>query len=224
MDLYFKGLSTRKVGDTIYQFYKIKVDHATIIRWINTYMGKINEHVNELEPDVGEIWHSDEQKIKVNGEWFYSWNMLDADTRFLISNAITKERSDLETRSVLRKVKRNAHGANPRAVITDGMVSYPSAIKSIFGEDIIHAHNVGMRDRINNNILERYHGTYRERDKVTRGLENIVTARQMNENRRTYYNFIRKHTGIGGLTPAQMAGINLNLGRNRWLGLIEKSL
>jgi len=46
----------------------------------------------------------------------------------------------------------------------------------------------------------------------------------MNENMRIYYNFIREHSALDGLTPAEMAGINLNLGRNKWMGLIEQSL
>lgn len=40
----------------------------------------------------------------------------------------------------------------------------------------------------------------------------------------TYYNFIRKHQGLNGLTPSQMANIDLKLGRNRWLGLLKQSL
>ena len=34
-----------------------------------------------------------------------------------------------------------------------------------------------------------------------------------------YYNFIRVHQGIGK-TPIEQAGINLNLGKNKWLDLI----
>ena len=36
-----------------------------------------------------------------------------------------------------------------------------------------------------------------------------------------YYNLIRKHTTLNFITPAQAAGINLNLQRNRFLSLIE---
>jgi len=49
----------------------------------------------------------------------------------------------------------------------------------------------GIIDRINNNVLERHHETYRERDKVMRGLEGKETVSQMLENYRTYYNFVR---------------------------------
>ncbi len=41
MDLYFKGLSLRKIADTIYQFYGIKIHHDTIRRWINKFMSRI---------------------------------------------------------------------------------------------------------------------------------------------------------------------------------------
>jgi len=224
MDLYFKGLSTRKISDTLYQFHKIKVNHVTVSRWINTFMAKIREHTDKLEPNVGDVWHIDEQKIKANGEWFYSWNILDENTRFLIANNITKQRSILETEMVMKKAKRNTQGANPEVIITDGMPAYHRAIRNEFGDGVVHIGNVGIRDRINNNILERYHGTYRERDKVMRGLENDSTGKQMNENMRVYYNFIRGHSALDGLTPAEMAGINLNLGRNKWMGLIEQSL
>jgi hypothetical protein len=37
----------------------------------------------------------------------------------------------------------------------------------------------------------------------------------------TYYNFIRPHQGIGGLTPAQMANIPIDLEGNRWMRMIE---
>lgn len=221
MDLYFKGLSFRKIADTIYQFYGIKIHHDTIRRWINKFMDRINKHVNKIEPNVGDVWHVDEQQIKINGEWYYSWNVLD-ENRFLIANVITKGRSVFETEMVLKKALKNTHGVKPKIIITDGMKAYPTAIKNVFGDDVTHIHNVGLRNRINNNIIERYHGTYRERDKVMRGLESVKTARQMNENMRTYYNFIREHQTLKH-TPAEEVGINLTTHRNRWMTLLQKS-
>ena len=64
-----------------------------------------------------------------------------------------------------------------------------------------------IRDHVNNNLIERYHGTNRERDKVMRGLQNEKTTEQYNDNFRTYYNFVKKHMTLKGMTPAQKAGI-----------------
>ncbi len=50
------------------------------------------------------------------------------------------------------------------------------------------------------------------------------TAEQMLSNYIIYYNFIRLHMIFNDKTPSEEAGINLNLRRNRWMGLIEQSL
>ncbi len=34
MDLYFKGLSYRKIADTLFQFYELEVHHETVRRWV----------------------------------------------------------------------------------------------------------------------------------------------------------------------------------------------
>jgi len=41
---------------------------------------------------------------------------------------------------------------------------------------------------------------------------------------RTYYNFIRPHQGLNGMTPSQKANLALDLNRNRWLSLLRQSL
>ena len=79
-----------------------------------------------------------------------------------------------------------------------------------------------IRAKTNNNILERYHSTFREFDKVRRGFKG--QEKPLMDGFITYYNFIRKHQGINGLTPSQMANIDLKLDRNRWLDLLKRSL
>ncbi len=221
MDLYFKGLSCRKISDTIEQFYNLNVHQETIRLWINEFMNKINEYVKKYNPNLGEIWNIDEQKVKSEGEWVYSWNVLDEKTRFLIANTITKERSLIETEKVFHKAIGNVED-KPRMIVTDKMNAYPYTIRENFPE-AIHI-RAGIRDAINNNKLERYHGTWRERDKVMRGLNRDATAEQMLNHYRTYYNFIRPHIALGDKTPAEVANIDLDIGKNKWVGLIEKSL
>ena len=63
-------------------------------------------------------------------------------------------------------------------------------------------------------MVERLHGTIRERNKVMGGLEEEPTAQTIIDGFRIYYNFIR---------PAQQANIDLELGKNKWLNLIKAS-
>ncbi len=43
------------------------------------------------------------------------------------------------------------------------------------------------------------------------------------EGQRIYYNHIRPHQGLDGKTPAEVAGIDLDLGVNKWESLIKKA-
>lgn len=56
-----------------------------------------------------------------------------------------------------------------------------------------------------------------------RGMQNKDTAQELIDGFRNYYNFIRPHQALNGKTPAEMAGLDLGLGKNKWLGLIEKA-
>jgi len=229
MDLYYKGLSLRDISDTIYQFYGSKISYETIRNWIMRFTIAINDYVDKLQPKVSGAWHVDEQNIKVKDKWLWSWNVLDEETRFLLANAITEKREINDARHVLQKAKITAKG-RPEFIITDGLLAYEKAIKKEFPTRLPssfktnHIQLESVRARRNNNLIERYHNTFRERDKVMRGFKSRLTAVELMEGFRTYYNFIRPHTSLNSLTPSQVANINLNLERNRWLSLIRKSL
>ena len=220
MDLYFKGLSYRKIADTIFQFYDIKIHHETIRRWINTFMGKMNDYVSNLKLEHSDIWVVDEQKVKTKKDgWVWVWNLMDKKSRFLIANNVTKGRSLKEARQIFKKAKQMTKD-KPIFVITDGLKTYPHAInKELYDhhKSCEHIYNAGISKNENNNIIERYHGTYRERDKVMRGLQSHKTSKTMSENWKTYYNFIRPHQSLDGKTPAEITGFNLSCDNHKWL-------
>ncbi|MBS3055039.1 MAG: DDE-type integrase/transposase/recombinase [Candidatus Aenigmarchaeota archaeon] len=117
-------------------------------------------------------------------------------------------------------------GVNPEFIITDGLPSYRDSIIKEFHSwrkpQVNHVRLETIRAKINNNLVERYHSTFRERDKVMRGFKSENSARIMTEGFRTYYNFIREHMTLEK-TPSEEAGIDLQLDRNKWLSLIRKS-
>jgi len=86
----------------------------------------------------------------------------------------------------------------------------------------MHIRKPRFVDKSNNNRVERMQGSIREREKVLRALKN-EDENQVIGGFRIYYNFIRPHQALNGLTPAEMAHLDLNLGQNKWLALIRQS-
>jgi transposase-like protein len=228
LDLYFKGISLRKIVDHLDQFYGVKVVHVAVFKWIKKYVQIMKDYVDQLVPQVSGIWHSDEMTLntRVHGEFQWLWNVMDNETRFWLASQITEQREIEDARTVLAEAK-NIARVRPLAVVTDGLRAYQSAIPKEFRTMKMprteHIRIPNIRDRSNNNLVERLHGTIRERNKVMRGLEDDETAQTIIDGLRIYYNFIRPHQALNGKTPAQRAKLNLKLERNRWISLIKAS-
>ncbi len=223
LDLYFKGISLRKIQDHLKQFYKMEVDHSTVYRWIRRYTEQIHKFTQGLTPETGKVWHSDEMKIKVGDKWKWQWNLMDRDSRFLLATQVTDARYVGDAETLLIEGKEKAK-KKPEFLMTDGLHSYIKASKKhLRGNGFTHIRCPTLRSKSNNNVVERYNNTMRERDKTLRGYKKNETADALIQGFADYYNFVREHQKLG-TTPAEKAGINLNLGENRWLDLLRMSV
>jgi len=92
LDLYFKGLSLRKVAEHITEFYGVSVNHVVVYKWIKNYVELIRDYVEHLEPQLSGVWYADEMTLRVGGEWRWLWNVMDEGTRFLIAFVVTSKR------------------------------------------------------------------------------------------------------------------------------------
>jgi transposase-like protein len=110
-------------------------------------------------------------------------------------------------------------------LITDGLQSYHKAFNKEFYAHQQSEHIVaeGLTARSNNNKGERLHNTVRERVKVMRGLHSDKSAAVFNEGFKVYYNFVRPNQALKGKTPAEVAGVDLKLGGNKWLALVKRT-
>lgn len=233
LDLYFKGVSQRKIVEHLKMFEGVEVTQPAVLKWIRRYIEVMKGYLDKFTPYLGGMWHSDEMMVKVrktepiDGEnYSWAWNLLDHETRFLIASEVTKHRYIEDARNVLQQAKKVSKGQVPDFIVTDKLPSYQQAVKKEFFTKkkprTQHVKLKNIREGTNNNIVERLNGTVRERTKVMRGFDSDKTAATLIEGNRIYYNYLRPHQALEGKTPAQKAGIDLKLEGNKWKELIKR--
>jgi len=224
LDLFYKGVSLRKITDHVRQFYNLKVNCSTVLRWIQRYTELMDKYASDLVPKVSDKWHADETVENVNGKNRWLWNLLDSESRFLIASRLTKGRTDVDARNLFLDGLDRTNKA-PTTIVTDGLVSYANAYdETLKYKGVKHIRKPRFVDLANNNRIERLHSSMRERTKVMRGFDSDSTASDRMQGYRLYYNFMRPHMALNGQTPAQAANLDLGLGRNKWKSMIAQSV
>ena len=175
-----------------------------------------------IVPRVGDWFRADEVWVKVAGEQKYLFASMDDDTRYWLAAEMADTKFQHNADNLLRLTKLQA-GKTPRNFITDGLPAYMKSSKKVFCKKtnhVRHIHISGKRDRDNNNRQERLNGEIRDREKVFRGLKKMDTP--IIDGMRVYYNFTKKHSGIGGKTPAEASMIEVD-GANKWKIIIQNT-
>jgi transposase InsO family protein len=72
-------------------------------------------------------------------------------------------------------------------------------------------------------MIERLHGTIRQRNKIMRSLDDETTAQTMMGGLQIYYNFLRPHMALDGKTPGQKAKLVSEMEKVNWASLIKKA-
>ena len=102
-------------------------------------------------------WHLDEVFVKINGETHYLWRAVDQEGEILESY-VTKKRDKKAALRFLKKALKR-HGQAER-IVTDGLKSYPAAMRELGNED---RREMG---RWKNNRVENSYLPFRRRERA----------------------------------------------------------
>jgi len=223
MDLYFDGMSVRKIQRQIEYIFKVKVSQVAIYKWILKYSKLVREYVDTLKADLGDVWHTDETVIKVKGKNKWFWEIIDAKTRFMVAEHLSNTRT-IKDSAILFTDARNRAIKRPKIVYADGCFAYKKGFNKAFytnkGKKTLLVQNVGINGRVHQNMVERLHGTLKDMLRSRRGMDSETKTEAMLDGWFVCYNFLRPHSALNGKTPAEAAGIKLDL-TNRWESLID---
>jgi len=221
LDLYYRGLSLRQIAEHLKAIHGITVTHGTIYNWIKKYIQLIHHYLDSFHVQTSDRWHADDTLVRVRGRHLVFWALLDSKTRYLIALHVSKRRRTQDAQTFLKKGLETAK-KRPLEIVTDGLSSYTKAVENECeigpeNQGLIHIQGP-LTGPLNNNKVERFHGTLKGRVKTMYHLHNEVSAKTFAKGFAAYYNFIRPHVALNGNTPAQAA--NVTPDKNTWLSLI----
>ena len=238
LDLFYNGVSTRKVQQHFKAFYPHNSSHKSIYKWVVKYAEIIHKFTDSLKLSVGSEVQFDEVEYerrisptqKRGTQTNYFIDSIDTKTRFMVASNYCKGRTGKEIKVVIQKAKEKT-GEQIRICTTDGYNGYIGAVKKVFGYSlkqgkfkVEHNQVTQLKGEEFNHPIERLHNSLRARTKIFRGFHgNLESANAILKGFEVYYNFINKHQGID-CCPYELAcpelKDELNV-PNKWLALIQ---
>ena len=166
-------LSLRNVEDLLFE-RGIDICHETVRFWWNRFGPMFAAEIrrrrcSRMRGFRHWRWHLDEVFVKINGERHYLWRAVDHEGEILESY-VTKKRDKAAALVFLKKALKR-HG-RVKTVVTDGLRSYPAAMRDLG--------NLDRREmgRWKNNRVENSHLPFRRRERAMQRFRRTATLQK----------------------------------------------
>ncbi len=231
IDLYFSNLSSRKVRNHFRRHWQHNASHMSILDWCRRYTLKVQKYVATMQPQLSGQFYTDETEIDRGKGNDIFWCNVDWGTRYI--NATMYSPNDQSVEEATEFLTKVVAKGKPKYIQTDAAKFYPLAMKRLFYNVNIKAENSKRmevahkvvnfgRTGKHNVRIETVFSKIKDRVNDFRGLKALWSAPILMQGIILQHNFIEAHTTTGKV-PSELAGIKLDAGVNRWLGLIKIS-
>lgn len=215
--MYYGGMPLDSIQRQLEQDYGIRMSESGIYYWVVRFSKDAVNKAGEFKPKVGDTWVADETVVKVGGRNIWFWDILDSDSRYLLATHVSETRTTRDAQELMEKAAKVA-GKVPKYVVTDKLKAYIDGIELAFGSETKHIQSKPFQEGNLNNLIERFHGTLKDRTNVVRGFKNMATSRLLTDAWLVHYNFLKEHSALGDIPPAQKMG---NVPFKNWVDIVR---
>lgn len=212
--MFFIGYNSfRKIALMMRMLHNVSVSHTTISNWCTRFAPLFQNIALELVPALdfnSDEWHADETIVKIAGLKHYLWFIIDAETRFVLGFHLSPYRNSPQAFSLIQQT--SSLPGKPVAVVTDRYAAYKQPVKSLGCK---HIRVQSFKDDIPNNLIEAFNKQFKSWYKTKQGFCSFDSANNLISMFVFFFNFVRPHSALSGLTPAQVAGLSLSKSQKR---------
>ncbi|MFH1472449.1 MAG: DDE-type integrase/transposase/recombinase [Nanoarchaeota archaeon] len=223
IDMYLSNLSSRKMRNQLMRHFRHKISHVSILDWVRKYIMKVHKYISGLKPELSGRMYADETNVDCENRKDVFWCAVDWDTRFINATLYSPVHQNLaDATQFMEKI---AKSKIPQYIQTDGLPFYNRAFTRTF---YCKRDNMEVQHRVNNHSKTGKHNVRIEtvfskiKDRVYdfRGFKARWSAPILMAGIILQHNFKEAHTTTGKI-PCELAGLKLEAGINRWLGMIR---
>ena len=195
----------------------------------------------EFVPNIKGRVHTDEKVIHVKKKLMYDINSIDSKTKYILAHSFLEKRTEENCRKHFLQIRKTngkqihemylKEKYKPKkkrklaVFVSDGFHNYENGAIHYFyrAAHIVAGVSIACKKyglKHNNNPIEKYNQDIGDQIKTKRGFGSFSGAEEFLNLRHVVKNFVNPHMSLNGRTPAEAAGIDLMLGRQRLLNLI----
>ncbi len=139
-------LSLRNLAE-MYLLRGFEFTHEAVREWEERFAPLLAEHIRrKRKGKVGRRWYVDETYLKVKGKWCYLYRAIDREGNLL--DSMLSATRDMNAAQRFFRSARSMVNSAPKQVTTDGLDSYPRAIRETLGPKVKHRCSAYMNRRI----------------------------------------------------------------------------
>ena len=109
LSMFYLGKNSfRNIALILRTVMNIRVSHTTISNWCTNFAPMFQNMAIQLIPALNfnsDEWHADETVVKILGEKYYLWLILDSETRFVLGFHLDRHRDSPQAFTILEAVK-----------------------------------------------------------------------------------------------------------------------
>lgn len=220
LSMFYLGKNSfRNISLILKTAFNIKASHTTVGNWCVKFAPLFDDMriqlVSLLDLNSDE-WHADETVVKIAGVKHYIRFIIDSETRFIIGLHLSPHRDSPQAVSLFSEAVKLG---KPSAVVSDRYSAYKVPVKSIF-DGAKHIRVQSFKDDISNNLIECFNKQFKAWHKTKQGFSSFESANNLISMFVFFFNFVRPHSALNGLTPAQVAGLSLPTRKKRDFPLV----
>jgi len=233
------GLSSRHTRDALKGIFDISISHQTVLNYISAAAAHLSSYVDSNCPAPVDTAAADETYIIVNGQWTYTWFVIDSKTRALCGYNLSQKRNMPPALALLY----NCYGepdqnSSTFQLVTDGNPSYDAAVMAynealrnctdkLSKKTVIGLKNVDKESseyRQFKQLIERLNRTYKYHTRPRAGFKSFDGACALTTLFVAFYNFMRPHSSLNRMTPVSLKCLqDVKLMPDKWCALIQNA-